>query len=106
MSRGPAGLAMVVVAIAGALPASASGVGLGSPGKVATLKAGGPVRIWDPVAGATGDGWTTIAEKGYPSPDELTISAITRPQWSPDGTRLVFTESATDPGDPPGAGLP
>lgn len=109
MSRGPVRLATAVAAAVLGLPASAGAVGLGSPGKVATIQPGGPVRVWDPVQAALGGsdgGWTTIAQKAAPGPGELTTSTLTRPQWSPDGTQLVFTESAPDPGDPPPAHAP
>lgn len=103
MAVGPARTAVALLAILGALPASAGAVGQGSPGKVATVAAGGPVRIWDPVAGAKDPaaGWTTIAEKSSGGPNDLATGALTKPQWSPDGTRLVFTQAAPDPGDVP-----
>lgn len=103
MPGGPARTTLALLAILGVLPGSADAVGQGSPGKVATVAAGGPVRIWDPVAGAKDPaaGWTTIAEKGSAGVTEGSVSLISRPQWSRDGTRLVFTQAAPDPGDVP-----
>ncbi len=105
-----AGPFLVWCAVLAVTAGAADAVGPGTPGKVATIAAGGPVRIWDPVQAATQTGpeagWTTIAPKGYPALGERTVSSVTRPQWSPDGTRLVFTRSELDPGDPPENGRP
>src|SRR4051794_35454755 len=103
MSRGPARLAIAIVIGLGVNAGSAGAVGLGSPGMVASIAVGGPVRVWDPVQAARGDddgGWKTIAAKGLPAQGEYSGGTASRPQWSPDGTRLVFTESEADPGDP------
>ncbi|HEX2086669.1 MAG TPA: alpha/beta fold hydrolase [Solirubrobacteraceae bacterium] len=96
--------AAALVVLATVLPASAHAVGLGAPGKVAVTNPGAPVRIWDPVqaveeAGQPDAGFTTIAAKGAPDIGDRTFSFPSRPQWSPDGTKLVFAQSAEDPGD-------
>ncbi|HEX8120495.1 MAG TPA: alpha/beta fold hydrolase [Solirubrobacteraceae bacterium] len=87
-----------------ALPASAEAVGLGAPGKVAVTNPGEPLRIWDPVqavneAGQDEAGFTTIPGETNPKFTDLTFSAPSRPQWSPDGTMLAFTRVEDDPGD-------
>jgi pimeloyl-ACP methyl ester carboxylesterase len=102
-----AGAALVLLALG--FPASASAVGLGAPGKVAVTSPGKPVRIWDPVqaveeAGQPDAGFTTIAAKGAPAIGDPTFAPPSRPQWSPDGTKLVFAQSAPDPGDHDDAG--
>ena len=95
---------VAAVVVLAAFPASAQAVGLGAPGKVAVTNPGEPLRVWDPVqavkeAGTANAGFTTIAGKTTPEIGEPTFSAPSRPQWSPDGTMLVFTQSADDPGD-------
>ncbi|MDQ3740261.1 MAG: alpha/beta fold hydrolase, partial [Actinomycetota bacterium] len=100
----PGRCAAALVVLATVFPASAHAVGSGAPGKVAVTNPGAPVRIWDPVqaveeAGQPDAGFTTIAPKGSPAIGDRTFAFPSRPQWSPDGTMLVFAQAADDPGD-------